>query len=80
MSRRLGQGVVTGLDRSFISTVATYFELPVMLMSFFSGSIKYDDGFLGFVLVVFDYRKKAIYYDEAINVVKNRLINLTSPY
>jgi len=61
MSRRLGQGVVTGLDRSFISTVATYFELPVMLMSsFFSDSIKYDDGFLDFVLVVFDYRKKAI--------------------
>jgi len=67
VSRRLGQGVVTGLDRSFISTVATYFELVMLMSSFFSDSIKYDDGFLDFVLV-FDYRKKAIYYDEAINV------------
>lgn len=62
MSRRLGQGVVTGLDRSFISTVATYLELPVMLMSsFFSDSVGRDDGFLDFVLLASGNRKEVPY-------------------
>lgn len=68
MSRRLGQGVVTGLDRSFISTVATYLRLPVMLMSsFFSDSAGHDDDSLDFDFSL-PANRKVIRFDEAINV------------
>lgn len=59
MSRRLGQGVVTGLDSS---AVATYMELPVMLMSsFFSDSAGRDDAFLDFIPPASNDQKVAPY-------------------
>lgn len=78
MSRRLGQGVVTGLDRSFISTVATYLELPVMLMSsFFSSSVDHDDDFLDFVLFISGNWKEVSYISMKW-LIKNDPINLIS--
>lgn len=80
MSRRLGQGVVTGLDRSFVSTVATYLALPVMLMSsFFNAGIRHNDASLNFVLLACGKSKEAItYLDEAIRRLdEKRPIDLT---